>query len=242
MKDPQFHTDVGFYVFKLPFLSFVTGWLFASLLIVLIVTAVAHYLNGGIRVSSMGQRVTPVVKAHLSVLLGLLALVKAAGYWLQRYELTVSSRGYVDGAGYTDVKAQLPAIYLLLCISVAAFILFIINIWRRGWTLPVLGVGLWALVAVVAGAIYPEFIQRVRVTPNESQKERPYIERNIEATKVAMGLSEEEGDVVIEDFDLNTDVDTIDLAANEASVRNIRIWDPVAGHPRADLPAAPADP
>ncbi len=226
VKDPQFQTDVGFYVFKLPFLSFVSGWLFASLLIVLIVTAVAHYLNGGIRVSSMGQRVTPVVKAHLSVLLGLLALVKAVGYWLQRYELTVSSRGYVDGAGYTDVKAQLPAIYLLLCISVAAFILFIINIWRRGWTLPVLGVSLWALVAVVAGAIYPEFIQRVRVTPNESQKERPYIERNLEATKVAMGLSEEEGDVIIENFDLNTDVDTIDLAANEASVRNIRIWDP----------------
>ena len=59
VEDPQFDTDVGFYVFKLPFLSFVSGWLFASLLIVLIVTAVAHYLNGGIRVSSMGQRVTP---------------------------------------------------------------------------------------------------------------------------------------------------------------------------------------
>ena len=226
VKDAQFDTDIGFYVFKLPFLSFVVGWLFASLLIVLIVTAVAHYLNGGIRVSAVGQRVTPQVKAHLSVLLGMLALVKAAGYWLQRFDLTVSGRGYVDGAGYTDIKAQLPAIYLLLCISIAAFILFIINIWRRGWTLPIVGVGLWALVAVVAGAIYPEFIQRVRVTPNESQKERPYIERNIEATRVAMGISEKEGDVVIENFDLNTDVDSIDLAANEASVRNIRIWDP----------------
>ena len=51
---------------------------------------------------------TPQVKAHLSVLLGLLALVKAAGYWLQRYELTLSTRGVVDGASYTDVKAQLP--------------------------------------------------------------------------------------------------------------------------------------
>ena len=124
-----------------PFLSFVVGWLFAALLIVLIVTAVAHYLNGGIRVSALGQRVTPQVKAHLSVLLGLLALVKAGGYWLQRYELTVSTRGFVDGAGYTDVKAQLPAINLLLLISVASFVLFIVNIWRRGWTLPVLGVG-----------------------------------------------------------------------------------------------------
>jgi uncharacterized membrane protein (UPF0182 family) len=224
VKDPQFHTDIGFYVFKLPFLSFVSGWLFASLLIVLIVTAVAHYLNGGIRVSSMGQRVTPAVKAHLSVLLGLLALVKAGGYWLQRYELALSNRGFVRGAGYTDVKAQLPAIHLLLLISIAGFVLFIVNIWRRGWTLPILGVGLWLLVALVAGAIYPQFVQRFQVTPNESSKERPYIERNIEATQAAMNLSKD--DLRTEPFALNTDVDKVDLADNEATVRNIRLWDP----------------
>jgi uncharacterized membrane protein (UPF0182 family) len=224
IEDPQFNTDIGFYVFKLPFLSFLSGWLFAALLIVLIVTAVAHYLNGGIRASSIGQRVTPQVKAHLSVLLGLLALVKAAGYWLQRYDLTVSTRGYVDGAGYTDVKAQLPAIYLLLLISVASFILFIVNIWRRGWTLPVLGVGLWALVAVLAGAIYPQFVQRFQVNPNEPERERPYIARNIEATRNALGMGED--DVELVDFPLNRDKDSIDLVKNETSVRNIRIWDP----------------
>lgn len=224
LKDPQFDTDVGFYVFKLPFLSFVAGWLFAALLIVLIVTTVAHYLNGGIRVSARRNRVTPQVKAHLSVLLGLLALVKAGGYWLQRFDLTVSSRGFVDGAGYTDVKAQLPAINLLLLISVASFALFIVNIWRRGWTLPILGVGLWALIAVVAGAIYPQFIQRFQVTPNEPAREGPYIERNIAATREAIGLSED--DIEITAFDLNTDKDSIDLVANADTVRNIRIWDP----------------
>jgi uncharacterized protein len=224
IEDQQFDTDIGFYVFKLPFLSFVAGWLFAALLIVLIVTAVAHYLNGGIRVSSIGQRVTPQVKAHLSVLLGLLALVKAAGYWLQRYDLTVSTRGFVDGAGYTDVKAQLPAINLLLLISVASFVLFIVNIWRRGWTLPVLGVGLWALIAVVAGAVYPQFVQRFQVNPNEPEREGPYIARNIEATRDAYGLADDQLEVV--PFALNTDKDSIDLAANAPSVRNIRIWDP----------------
>jgi uncharacterized protein len=224
IDDPQFGTDLGFYVFKLPFLSFLTGWLFAALLIVLIVTAVAHYLNGGIRMSAQHNRVTPQVKAHLSVLLGLLALVKAAGYWLQRYDLTISSRGFVDGAGYTDVKAQLPAINLLLLISIASFALFIVNIWRRGWTLPILGVGLWALIAVVAGAIYPQFVQRVQVTPNEPEKEQPYIERNIDATQAAMGLGPDKVEEV--PFALETDVDKIDLTANQASVSNIRIWDP----------------
>ena len=224
VKDPQFGKDVGFYVFRLPFLSFLTGWLFAAVLIVLIVTTVAHYLNGGIRLSAQHNRVTPQVKAHLSVLLGLIALVKAAGYWLQRYDLTVSSRGFVDGAGYTDVKAQLPAISLLILISIASFLLFIVNIWRRGWTLPILGVGLWALIAVVAGAVYPQVVQRVQVTPNEPEKERPYIVRNIKATQEAIGLSADKVEQM--PFALQTDKAKIDLAANQASVSNIRIWDP----------------
>ena len=175
IEDPQFHNDVGFYVFRLPFLSFVVDWLFASLLIVIIVTAVAHYLNGGIRVQPPSPRVTPQVKAHLSVLLAVLALVKAADYWLQRFELTTSTRGIVDGASYTDVKAQLPALNLLVLISLCAAALFVVNIFRRGWALPVVAVGLWVFVAIVAGGIYPQYVQRFQVQPNESARERPYI-------------------------------------------------------------------
>ena len=91
VKDPQFHKDIGFYVFQLPFLKFIAEWLFAGLVIVLIVTAVAHYLNGGIRFQSPFQRVTPQVKAHLSVILAVMALVKTAQYYLGRFELNFSS-------------------------------------------------------------------------------------------------------------------------------------------------------
>ncbi|MEA3056260.1 MAG: uncharacterized protein QOD30_1692, partial [Actinomycetota bacterium] len=220
--DPQFKRDIGFYVFKLPFLTFVTSWLFASLVIILIVTAVAHYVNGGIRVQGMAQRVTPQVKAHLSVLLGLLAIVKAFGYYLQRFELTFSTRGAVDGATYTDVKAQLPALNLLIIISIAAVALFIVNIWRRGWVLPVLAVGLWAFVALVVGGIYPAFVQRVRVQPAESSKERPYIQRNIAATREAMNI----GDVGTTSYAASADLKASDLAADADTVRNIRLWDP----------------
>jgi uncharacterized membrane protein (UPF0182 family) len=220
--DPQFKRDVGFYVFKLPFLTFVTGWLFASLVIILIVTGVAHYVNGGIRLQGAAQRVTPQVKAHLSVLLGLLALVKAAGYYLQRYELNFSTRGAVDGATYTDVKAQLPALNLLIIISAVAVVLFIVNIWRRGWVLPVLAVGLWAFVALVVGGIYPAFIQRVRVQPAESSKERPYIARNIEATRDALDLT----DVGTTPYAADSKLTAADLAADADTVRNIRLWDP----------------
>ena len=186
--DPLFNRDVSFYVFKLPFLTYVVGWLFAALVIVLIITAVAHYLNGGIRLQAPGpNRVTPQVKVHLSVLLGLLALVKAAGYWLQQFELTVSTRGTVDGATYTDVNAQLPAIQLLIFVAVAAFVLFVINIRRKGWVLPVLGIGIWALVAVIGGAIVPAAVQRFRVQPSELSREREYIADNIAATRAAIG-------------------------------------------------------
>ncbi|HEY6533467.1 MAG TPA: UPF0182 family protein [Acidimicrobiales bacterium] len=224
IKDQTFQTDVGFYVFKLPFYSTVVNWLFASGIIILLVTIVAHYLNGGIRLQSPVQRVTPQVKAHISVILGLLALVKAADYWLQRYALTFSTRGTVDGATYTDVNAQLPAIYLLLFIALLSFGLFIYNIWRRGWVLPVVAVGLWLLVSLVAGVAYPTFIQRFRVEPEESSREAPYIEHNIQATREALGLD----DVREQDFEYEggTVATARAITENPGTIRNIRLLDP----------------
>ncbi len=202
VEDPQFGVDAGFYVFQLPFLSFTVNWLFMALIIVLVITATAHYLSGGIRVQSPApERVTPQVKAHLSVLLGLLAIVKAGDYWLQRYELNFSTRGVVDGATYTDVNAQLPAINLLLIISLFACGLFLVNIWRRGWTYPVVAVGLWAFVALLVGTGYPAFIQQFQVRPDESDREAPYIAHNIEATRYAMGLR----DIAEQPFEANTE-------------------------------------
>ena len=224
IEDAQFGKDIGFYVFKMPFTSFVVGWLFGTLIVTLVVTTVLHYLNGGIRLQTVGERVQPAVKAHLSLLLGLLALVKAADYWLARYELTTSTRGAVHGATYTDVKAQLPAINLLILISLFAVILLIVNIRRRGWVLPVLAVGLWAFVALVMGNIYPAVIQNLRVEPAESEKEAEYIGRNIEATRQAFGLA----DVTVLQLDGMDNVITgEDLLANPGTVRNIRVLDPL---------------
>jgi len=221
-EDPQFGMDAGFYVFELPFLTQVVTWSFTAVFTIFVVTTVAHYLNGGIRLQTRGQRVTPQVKAHLSVLLALLALIKAAGYYLDRYELVLSTRGFRDGAAYTDVHAQLPAINLLILISLFSFGLLIFNIWARGWTYPAIAVGLWALVALVAGTIYPTIVQRVRVEPSESAREEPYIERNIEATRFAMGI-----DAVEErTFQYEPDLDRATLTANRDSVENVRLLDP----------------
>jgi uncharacterized protein len=187
-KDPQFHRDIGFYVFQLPFLRFVSQWLFVSFVLVLLLVAVFHYINGGIRLQTPFQRVTPQVKAHLSVILALMAFTKTAQYYLARFELVFSTRGTVDGATYTDVKAQLPALNFLMIISVAAAVLFVVNIRRRGWVLPVIAVGLWGFISIVVGTIYPAYIQRFSVKPNEFTKEQPYINRNLAATRFAFGI------------------------------------------------------
>jgi uncharacterized membrane protein (UPF0182 family) len=222
IKDPQFHKDLSFYVFRLPFLQFAAGWTFAALLVVLIVAAVFHYLNGGIRLQSPFQRVTPQVKVHLSVLLALMALTKTYQYYLAQFALTKSHRGFVDGATYTDVHAQLPALRLLIVISIAAAGLFIVNIWRRGWVFPIIAVGLWGFISIVVGTIYPAAIQRFTVQPNELSREQKYIDRNIKATRDAFNLT----NIDAKKFQYQQALNAADTADAKATLNSVRLWDP----------------
>jgi uncharacterized membrane protein (UPF0182 family) len=221
--DPLFGRDLGFYVFRLPFLHFVQSWLFSSLVAITVIVAVAHYLWGGIRLQAIGEKVTPTVKAHLSVLLGLVVLSKAWGYRLSQFDLLTSDRGVVTGASYTDVNAQLPALRILLPIAIVCAVLFLVNIRFRGWALPAIGVGLLALASIVAGGAYPAFVQKFRVEPQELQRESPYIDRNLHATRLAYGLDK----VNAKPFRVSSDVSAEDVAANPATISNIRLWDPI---------------
>lgn len=222
VKDPQFHKDIGFFVFKLPFLSFLVSWAFLSLVVITLLTVVFHYLSGGIRLHREPPRVAPQVKVHLSVLLALIALVKAAGYVIARYQLDTSANGYVQGAGYTDVHARLPALELLVWVSLAAVVVLLVNIRIRGWLLPVLAVGTWAFVAVVAGAVYPAILQAVKVNPAQSRLEAPYIGRNIAATRAAFGLN----DVTRSTFTADQQVSQSELDDDTQSLDDVNLWDP----------------
>ncbi len=222
--DPQFHKDIGFYVFKLPFYTFLLNWLLLAVVITTIVTIGAHYLNGGIRLQSPTQRgASPQVKAHLSVLLAVIALMKAVGYYLQRFELNFSTRGFKEGAFYTDVHAKLPVLTLLMLISVAAAVLLLVNIQRRGWALPAIAVGLWVFVALIIGGLYPAFIQKFRVDPAKAKLEARYIDRNIGATRAAYKIG---ASVSRQDFTAATTLAAGDLQDDASTVRNIRLWDP----------------
>jgi len=228
--DPQFHRNVGYFVFTLPFQQFVIHWTLVALVVVLLVTALSHYLNGGIRMQGPRPRVRPAVKAHLSVILGLIALTKAVGYYLARFNLDLSSNGYVQGAGYTDVHARLPALELLILVSLAAAALLIYNIRRQGWALPILGVGLWFLVALTAGTIYPAAVQALKVNPAQNTLERPYIQRNIDATRAAMGIQH----VASEPYAASSSLTADELSADGGTLSNVRLWDPLETQPTYD--------
>ena len=222
--DPVFHKDLGFYVFHLPFYRFVFAWTFSTLLVVIIITAVAHYFMGGIRFDQRGGRATPQVKVHLSVLLALIVLLKAWGYRLDQYGLVLSPRGVVTGASYTDIHAHLPALRLLVIMAILVSVIILVNIRFRGWILPVAGIGLLFLISILAGGLYPAAVQRLRVTPAERVKEQPYIQRNIEATRAAFGIDNQH--VTVSSFQGASDITPQIVSANPDTVQNIRLWSP----------------
>jgi uncharacterized membrane protein (UPF0182 family) len=222
IHDPQFNKDVGFYIFKLPFMNFVVDWTLAILIVTLVVSLLFHYLNGGIVPQRGIPRVRAPVKAHISVILALIALTKAAGYVLQRWSIVNAQDGYVNGGGYADIHARLPAQLLLIIISIFAAAILLFNIRRQGWTLPVLAIGIWAFVALVVGVIYPALLQAIKVNPAQSTLEAPYIQRNITATRAAYGLQH----VKIHPFAANKTVSPTDVGQSQATLGNIRLWDP----------------
>lgn len=222
VSDPLFNRDVSFYVFKLPFIQFLISWSLAALILVTLVTAIAHYLNGAIQVQTQGRHVAPQAKAHISVLFALIAISRAVGYWFGRFELTNSTRGVVQGATFTDVNAQLPATSLMILVSLAVAVLFLWNVWQKSWRLPVLATLLWVVVALVAGQIYPAVVQRFSVQPNVSTKELPFIERNLIATKYAMGLN------TVKSVEVNYEqISSEQVAKDIQPLQDVRQLDPI---------------
>jgi len=171
VKDPQFNMDISFFAFKLPFWQAIIGWATSTLVLSLIASTIVHYLYSGIRPQVREDRTTVAARVQLSVLLGVLVLVKAAAYWLDRYALALKDGKLITGLTYTDVNAVLPAKAILAGIAVICSLLFFANIIRRSWVLPAAGVALLGISSLLISGIYPSVIQQFQVKPSESSKE-----------------------------------------------------------------------
>lgn len=220
--DPQFGKDISFFAFKLPMWQALIGWGISTIILALIASSVVHYIYSGIRTQVKEDRTTVAARVQLSILLGLLVLLKSVAYWFDRYALTLKEGRLITGLTYTDVNAVLPAKSILSAIAVICSLLFFANIVRKSWLLPTAGVALMVIASVLIAGIYPATIQQFQVKPSESTKEAPFIQKNIDATRAAYGIS----DVEISDYQATVTTSAGQLANDAATIANIRLMDP----------------
>ncbi|ASY15495.1 UPF0182 domain-containing protein [Candidatus Planktophila sulfonica] len=222
VTDPQFGLDISFFAFRLPMLQAIIGWGISTLVLAALASAFIHYMYGGIRTNVQTDRTTVAARVQISILLGLIVLLKAVAYWFDRYALALKESKLITGPTYTDVNAVLPAKAILSAIAVVCALLFFANIVRRSWLLPAAGTALLVVSSVLIAGIYPAAIQQFQVKPSESSKEAPYIQRNIDATRAAYDLNQ----VEMKDYNATLSTSAGQLAKDAATIANIRLMDP----------------
>jgi uncharacterized membrane protein (UPF0182 family) len=222
VTDPQFNMDISFFAFRLPFWQSLISWGITTAVLAIIAAAVVHYLYSGIRLQVQQDRTSVAARVQLSVLLGVVVLLKAVAYWFDRYALALKEGRLITGLTYTDVNAVLPAKAILTGIALVCAVLFFATIIRKSWLLPAAGTALLVVSSVLFAGLYPGAIQQFQVKPSESSKEAPFIQRNIDATRAAYGIS----DVTVTDYQATASTNSGQLANDAATIANIRLMDP----------------
>ena len=224
--DPQFGKDLGFYAFQLPFYRLVLSFLFVALFLAFLANLMTHYIFGGIRLAAGVGAVSRAARIQLISLVGVMVLLKAAAYWLDRYELLSHTRlgKPFTGAGYTDINAVLPAKLILLAIAVICAVAVFSALVLRDFRIPAIGLVLLLLSSLIIGAGWPMIVEQFSVKPNAAQKESEFISRSITATRNAYGLTQDV--VTYRDYTGNAPTNAAQVAADRSTTSNIRLLDP----------------
>ena len=221
VTDPLFGRDLAFFVFELPLWRFIYGGALTLVMGTLVLSIATYVLLRSLVLTAQGPRMAVGARNHLLGLAAFALVLRAIGFWLDRYELLYSPRGVVFGASYTDVHASLPALGALAAISLLCAAACVLQIGRGGWGFLVAGLVVLAVVWVGGLGIYPALLQRLQVTPNELEAERPYIKHNIRMTRQAYGLD----GIKEQDFPAEDRLTAAALDRNSLTIKNIRLWD-----------------
>ena len=227
-SDPIFGEDLGFYIFQLPVIRSAVNWLLAAVALVgagvLAIYAIALYLADPslqhLRFMLLGRGRS--ARAHVMILLAVLALILAAIVWFQGYDVLYRTRDQFFGAGYTDVFFRLPALRVMAGSFVLLAVLILASIPRVDYVLPLGGLVITALVLVIGLVVLPAFIQRVRVDPAELAREAPFIANSIRLTRLGFALDRIEERT----FAANEMVQASEIGSAQQTVANVRLWDP----------------
>jgi uncharacterized membrane protein (UPF0182 family) len=220
VADPLLGSDVGFYVFSLPFYQFARGLAQALIVVAALGAGAVYFLSGSLTSmfpASFGM--SAAARRHLSLLAAAFLVTLAFGAWFQRFEYLLGA-GSVAGATYADVHGRMPATLLLLAVCVVGTGLAVYQaVAFRKWPIPV-AIALY-LVVSIGSEVYATALQRLVVQPNEQAREAPYIEHNIAATRRAFALDGVEERPISGEAMLSRQ----DIERNAATLENVRLWD-----------------
>ena len=224
--DPEFGHDIGFFVFDLPFYRSVLNWLFVAVCLAFVASLAAHYLFGGLRLTTGKGMLTQGARIQLAVLAGTLILLKAVAYWFDRYELLSGGRKepIFTGGGYTDLHAALPAKLVLVAIAVLCAVAFFVAIFTHDMRIPAMAAALLVLSAIAVGGVWPLLMEQFSVRPNAADVESPYIQRNIDATRQAFRLGSDW--VEYQDYPGVGTKPPRGVPADVTTIANVRLLDP----------------
>jgi uncharacterized membrane protein (UPF0182 family) len=221
-KDPQFHLDVSFYVFDLPFWRSIVAFSSAVVLIAGIAGIAACYLYGALRVGGRELRISKSARVQLAITAAVYIGLQAVSLWLDQYATLTQTNSIITGAQYTQVNATIPGREILAGIAGIVAILFIVTAIIGRWRISVVGTGLLLVSAIVVGGIYPWVVDRFQVQPSERSYESAYIQRNINATRSAYNVA----GVKEQEYKATTKTPTGALAEDAQTTKNIRVIDP----------------
>ncbi|MGH9343124.1 MAG: UPF0182 family protein, partial [Terriglobia bacterium] len=220
-SDPLFGINLSFYLFRLPFIFFLYHFVLALLVVCVLTAGFLYFIEGGVWVSQRGVSMARNARLHLMALGGCFFLLFAFRARLGMYDLVYSPQGLVYGAGYTDVHAMLPVLWILLALCVLTAIAFFAGAYLDRIRPALYSIGAVIAVAILGGAAYPAIMQQYIVAPNELTKEQQYIGYGIQFTRQGYGLNR----FVERNFPDIQDLTLGSIQQNDATMRNIRLWD-----------------
>lgn len=228
LQDPQFHLDYSFYAFTLPVLELLIGTLSVLIGVAFFIALIGHYLLGGIRVGNQAAgvkgTVTNYARVQLGVTAGLWMLLRVATYWLDRYALLVREHDTFTGGSFTDINSVLPAKIILMVIAAIVALSFFSVVVLKDLRIPAVSTVLMVISALIIGTAWPLMIERFSVRPNRAEKESEYIARNIDATRYAFGIGDDQVTYLHDWGAKGASGDQV--ASDAATVSNIRLLDP----------------
>jgi uncharacterized membrane protein (UPF0182 family) len=221
LKDPILGRDVSFYMFKLPIVESIKGFAGFTLVTTIVIVGAIYLLKGGILFTGGFFSVASIVKVHLGLLIGFYIVLSGIGFYIDTFNLLLSSQGIASGPGYTSINARLPFLRVLTVMTIVAGILFITGIFKRSVKLSFMPLFAVVVVYIIGLVAYPSLLQKLKVAPNELVLETPYIEHNIRFTRKGYDLDK----IETIPFDVNYTLSARDIQKNDATIKNIRLWD-----------------